>query len=413
MEEKDLFNIVPPKKRKITNFSQCVICQKITKEECLRKGKSTSIEKLIQASNLRKDGVFDRLTSELEDLKHRDVFWHNSCYASYTSTHNLQSRIYPDACREEPSNRRAKRLSFDWSKCIFCRNASHKKDFKLINICTFEACHNIQSAAETRDDKDLLRLIQGVDLIAIEGKYHKSCHASYVSKSNINSKCASDNPATAYDQAFSDVLEIIQPDILAGKAYTMNCLLDLYKDQLDKHGTDANSYTKQKLKSRLQSYFKDSITFYQPHGSKKPEIVFSSSISLVDVINCAARMNESKDEEIIPSDDNIEEREIYNAAVTIKKAVSKCEGINISPLSVDDLNLQKARALIPDPLYWLLRYMISSDKYLPNNNNSSCSNIANERKVLMIGQDIVHAMTNARVKLPKHVGLGITTNFVF
>ncbi len=27
--------------------------------------------------------------------------------------------------------------SIDWTKCIFCQNASCKKDFKLINIVTF------------------------------------------------------------------------------------------------------------------------------------------------------------------------------------------------------------------------------------------------------------------------------------
>ena len=70
------------------------------------------------------------------------------------------------------------RPSFDWTKCIFCRNASRKKDYKPINIVTFEACNSIRAAAEARGDEELLPVLRTVDLIASEGKYHKSCHAS-------------------------------------------------------------------------------------------------------------------------------------------------------------------------------------------------------------------------------------------
>ena len=61
----------------------------------------------------------------------------------------------------------------DWAKCIFCRNVSRKKDYKLINIVTFEACNSIRASAEARGDEELLPVSRTVDLIASEGKYHK------------------------------------------------------------------------------------------------------------------------------------------------------------------------------------------------------------------------------------------------
>ena len=82
----------------------------------------------------------------------------------------------------------------------------------------------------------------------------------------------------------------------------------------------------------------------------------------------------------------------------IRRAKGKCEGIKINPLSVADLHLQNPRKLIPDPLYW----------YLPDDSSSRCSNVANQRKILMLGKDIIYGITNARVKSPKQIGLGIT-----
>ena len=37
----------------------------------------------------RKDNVFRRLAGELEDLDKEDVYWHSSCYSSYTSNQNI------------------------------------------------------------------------------------------------------------------------------------------------------------------------------------------------------------------------------------------------------------------------------------------------------------------------------------
>ena len=64
--------------------------------------------------------------------------------------------------------------------------------------------------------------------------------------------------------------------------------------------------------------------------------------------------------------------------------------------------------LDPDPRYWLLRYMVTSGDYLPVNHNLDAQTMQVKRKVFIVEQDIIHATTNARVRLPKHVGLVIT-----
>ncbi|KAK3742554.1 hypothetical protein QZH41_003464 [Actinostola sp. cb2023] len=187
---------------------------------------------------------------------------------------------------------REQRTSFDWSKCLFCKNATRKKDRQLINIVTFEACNSIKESAEAREDHQLLDILQTInyDLIAAEGKYHKACHATYTSKVNIKRKQhdASIKEENTFDEAFSQLLDTITQEFENGKAYDMNVLLRMFKKELGKMGVSAESYSKQKLKARLMTHYKEHLVFHQPPQQFKPEVVYSSSISLIDIINAAS-----------------------------------------------------------------------------------------------------------------------------
>ena len=108
-----------------------------------------------------------------------------------------------------------------------------------------------------REDTELLSILNSVnyDLIASEGRYHKSCHASYTSKVNIKRKRESATPReeNIFDEAFHQLLQVITPEIENGKAYDMNVLLMMFRKEIEKEiekmGNEADSYTKQKLKA--------------------------------------------------------------------------------------------------------------------------------------------------------------------
>ena len=72
------------------------------------------------------------------------------------------------------------------------------------NVSTFEACKSIQQAAEKLGDEDMLRVLLSVnsDLIAAEAKYHKTCLASYISKSNLKHRLLSETNEGASDTVF-------------------------------------------------------------------------------------------------------------------------------------------------------------------------------------------------------------------
>jgi len=78
-------------------------------------------------------------------------------------------------------------------------------------------------------------------------------------------------------------------------------------------------------------------------------------------------------------------------------------------LNVDDVSLESARRIIPPSLYWLLRIMITSNETGVDDFDqpNPCVKIEDERRILSIAQDIIHCTSNARVKLPKQIGLAM------
>ena len=75
----------------------------------------------------------------------------------------------------------------------------------------------------------------------------------------------------------------------------MDTLLNMYKSYLKEKGSDGSAYTTQKLEIRLKNFFREDIVFYQPHGHKL-ELVYSSSISVQDIINNAFNDQNKNDE---------------------------------------------------------------------------------------------------------------------
>ena len=206
----------------------------------------------------------------MQDLKFKDVLWHAGCYANYTSKTNISrvkkrqletSKPQPIVGESAVSTLSSEMSSptrvvrshtsiTDWSKCLFCKQLSYKKDKKLINVATWDGRDTIYAAAEAKGDAELLFALSNVskDLVAAEGKYHRACRASYVSKANIKHKLVKpDAQEDAFVSAMQCLGEKIAPSISAGKAYCMNTLLQKYKALLTDRGIEADSYTRQRL----------------------------------------------------------------------------------------------------------------------------------------------------------------------
>ena len=141
---------------------------------------------------------------------------------------------------------------------------------------------------QKQEDHELLSVLQLVnyDIIAAKGKYHKACHASYVSKINIKRKKrdASTKVETHFNEAVNWLVKTTTPEIEKVKTYDMNVLPIILK-KVESIGNASDNYTKKKLKARLIAHNKEHLVFHQPPQISKPEIVYGSSISLIDVLN--------------------------------------------------------------------------------------------------------------------------------
>lgn len=429
--------LLPPKKKRHSNFEQCVICQNSTGQP-LRKAKETSLQKLIAALKMREDDVFERLKPDIGNLSNLPVRWHHSCYATCTSVTNLRhvqrrkspsfltpenvtDETTPDSCASGATPRlsRSQIPSIDWSNCLFCKKKTHKKVKDMVTTATFEACRSIRQAAEVKGDDDMLLVLPANnDLIAAEAKYHKACYATYVSSSNIKFKAFREGKdEDAYATAFSELAAEITSDIKAGRAFTMGFLLTKYKALLQKTGLPAESYTSQRLKLRLKKHFAEEIVFHQPPDRSKSELLYSSHISLQDVINAAYEKVATAEPETSQQKEGLAElnkdertRMLYHTAKLIQEDISHCQGISAKPPNIHDITLECSRSMIPGSLYWILRWIItnSGNEIEDDLTSKACISEADERRVLMIAQDVVHCASHGRIKMPKHVSLGMS-----
>ena len=85
--------------------------------------------------------------------------------------------------------------------CLFCKKKTQKKIKQMAMARKFQACETIVQTATVKGEEDILRVTGAVnnDLVAAEARYHKACHATYISKNNLNYEGRQE---TSYDVSF-------------------------------------------------------------------------------------------------------------------------------------------------------------------------------------------------------------------
>ena len=168
---------------------------------------------------------------------------------------------------------------------------------------------------------------------------------------------------------------------------------------------------------KMKNHYLDSVIFYKQPDPSKPELIYSSSISVQSIINAAASFprchDHTESSKAEQADTEIEKLKVlYHAAQILKSDIKTCKGISIQPLSVSDISLDSGRRLLPDSLYSLLSWIVSDNDVDPKKGIAIpvCNNPDDHRRVLMLGQDMVHTAMHSRVKTPKHIGLAVTVH---
>ena len=267
----------------------------------------------------------------------------------------------------------------------------HKKVAAMYNVSTFEASERIRKAAEVKGDERMLHCLLSVnnDLIAAEARYHKDCLSSYVSRTNLKHQ-GFDDGTSVHEAAFKELAQSIGHSILEkGRAYDMSSLLLKYQDILEERGVDGASYTKYCLKERLKRYFGCDMEFFQQANKCKSEIVYSSALSIHDLINEAAVTKMQTTASNSGNYESADYQQIRNVAGRIREEIRKSNGIKLRPLDVKEISLETARRIVQPILYMLIGQIICSSEIKGTEISTACKRIEDERKVLTISQDIM------------------------
>ena len=145
-------------------------------------------------------------------------------------------------------------------------------------------------------------------------------------------------------------------------------------------------------------------------------MIYSSSIIVQSIINATAsvpRCDDHTESGKAEQDTEIEKLEVlYHAAQILKSDIKTCKGISIQPLSVVDISLDSGRHLLPDSLCSFLCWIVSEHNDIDPKKAIAipvCNNADDDRRLLMLGQDMVHTAMHSRVKTPKHIRPAVTS----
>ena len=192
-----------------------------------------------------------------------------------------------DVCsRPSPKKtRQMQTLSFDNSKCVYCQKVCRRSG-ELIHFSTFKACDALAENLKTCTNSIWKSRLQDVDLIAAEVKYHSKCHTSFrnscrtTTSTTTNSKDPNDDDNNDATDGCEKLYESIRPFLELGKAYYIDELVAMYKE------LTGHSRRKDSLKRSFIMKYGSQVVF-SSSAHKQGEIMFSTSISLHDVINAA------------------------------------------------------------------------------------------------------------------------------
>ena len=406
------------KKRSLTDFQKCIICQKLGKDKLLNISESSisTIEKI--AGTLCTDTAL-RLRTDLQssgEFFAKQPKWHKICQArwlkkrnrassdqdpptlsdlappniqpiSMVTDQNFQNSMQQDSQHFVVTTHKMQaEVNFNFELlCVVCGKANlagDKKHEKLSLIEDSQAMINLYNAAKKVQEEGVLRRIQEeggtpIDICSLKARYHRSCQKSLMNKS----RDSFESKADVFSAAFDSLLSEIETPLLSGKCMFASDIRDLYIQLLEKHGLDsetASNYRTSGVKRQLQKHFGDKLVFWPQKGTQS-DIVCSSSLTAGQLITALLDLKKDIDESFIPVTDIIESspssesnqkvnawsemedfnRRAYNVAQKIKSDLkqtqSSTEKDNSEPL---DISYNQAESIIPTSLFNLIAFIL-------------------------------------------------------
>ena len=388
----------------------CVIC-KSGEGESLKKFADKSWDAFKRAAQKRlllKSDRYRDITTEINiEQSMTDASYHTNCYKNFTAVKRSSTGPEVEQVKRPDTRQRSAMPASDVKgllkgSCIFCtvkRKTLNRAIEPLSDCLTKEGCEAILSAATQSNNKRINALANsGVDLIAKEAQYHKSCRREFFKEVESVTKAAN-NPSlrSVHSTTFDAISDLINVEIIGkDKAMFSTSIMELYRNEFLCAGgstEDIESYTVQALMRKIKETFGDKIKI-SLYDNRKGNFVFSSSTA-----ESAARLNLS----------NAAEQQLHsirNAALYLRALICAMPKWK-TPYPTTVEALKKSSPELPKELLLFYKTLLCG---IHEPSGVDARDIV-ERKVTAMSSDAVYNTSRGTVRPWKHtvLGLGIGT----
>ena len=242
-------------------------------------------------------------------------------------------------------------------------------------------------------------------LVAAGAKYRKNCFSLYVAKKG---KSLGTDKDLQYEAAFQELAEDIIPGIKKGKSVWYGLVVN----KVSWNSRQRRNRFRELHQTTSQKSYRKALWRWR---SVPPAITSKQTWDCLLKYYKSTRCSECvggqytsswKQRQRLRDSDSWR---YFRVASFVKKEIKECTDISMRLLNVRDISTEQIKKSIPGCLYWLIRLLITSDErdYQSLDGSSTCNNLAAERQVISIAQDIIHCSSNSRTKLPKHISLAL------
>ena len=278
----------------------CIICRKTTFEKLIEITHS-NVDMLKGAAEKRRDNLKTDISMKCTNLiLDTDTvigeMYHRSCYKQFSAVRiyekpSSSKHLAPLLTEETRSSSGMITTGKESTNlldavCIFCnrsRKQINKRDESLCKCKTEDGVARIKDDAKNSNNEHLIRLLDsGVDLIAQEAYYHKSCRKLFDKAVKNNKKEDASGSRTMHNVAFNRLeVELRKQIIECNTAMLLPQIYDLYKHIYVEAGgnlEDLTGYTNQSLKTKVMRAFNGELSEHM-YDRRKGIFLFRSSIS--------------------------------------------------------------------------------------------------------------------------------------
>lgn len=383
--------------------SICFICKTLTDEDKQLKRIERTGPSLKNAAFIRSSLMSDKYEEVTRRILSSDFcgeMYHPSCHRRYTAVKRPKDELGPSKRDTRSSSvlPKTERHGILKRECIFCGKERKKKRGKeepLTSIATKGGCDTLLERAHRSTNDHFKSLIMGnIDLIAKEGKYHKSCRWQFMHETEVaETSCAT--PHDIHKRAFKSLCGFITEQVIQNeKSLMVTSLLNKYKAEYTSNGgdpQDVDAYTTQNLIRKVQDKFGEQVRVKLADNRRGN---FIHAASLTEEQARVHLYDNTKEHE--------ENEKLIWAALHLRSQIMQLPKSKVpDPATVQ--NLKESAPDIPKQLELFFKSLIGG--LTPNLQGPQ--NGAIDRRATSMASDAVFNATHGTVKPWKHTAMGL------